>query len=118
MARARRSATTAVDRLIDHLLAERDEPELRTELGAWVATSAGFRAFADAHRDKIRKKLRSAGDADALRDVRAELGVAALLLADRRIQLAFEAHGAGHRGPDFTVTFRSSRAFDLEVTRH
>jgi hypothetical protein len=118
MARARGSATTAVDRLVDHLLAERDDRALRDELGGWLAMSARFRSFADAHRDKIRKKLRTAGDAESTRDVRAELRVASLLLADRRIELAFEAHGAGHRGPDFTVTFRAARAFDLEVTRH
>jgi hypothetical protein len=31
--------------------------------------------------------------------------------------LAFEAYGAGRRGPDFTVTFRAVHRFNLEVTR-
>jgi hypothetical protein len=118
MARARGSATTALDRLVDHLFATAHDPALRDELTGWLAKSPRFRDFADAHRDKIRKKLRTAGDAESLRDVRAELRVASLLLDDRRIELAFEAHGVGHRGPDFSVTFRSTRAFDLEVTRH
>ena len=54
---------------------------------------------------------------ESRRDVRAELRVAHLLLADRRIELAFEAYGSRTRGPDFTVTFRSERSFNLEVTR-
>jgi hypothetical protein len=87
------------------------------EMATWLAGSKRFRAFAEAHRDKIRKKLRGATDDDARRDVRAELAVAHLLLADRRIELAFEAYGSTKGGPDFTVTFRAQRAFNLEVTR-
>lgn len=87
------------------------------ELLEWLATSARFRAFAEAHRDKIRKKLRTAADADALRDVRAELHVAQVLLSDPRVELAFEAYGSGRGGPDFTVTYRGSATFNLEVTR-
>lgn len=107
---------TTVDRLVDHLLAGR-ESSIAGELSGLLAASARFRGFADAHRDKIRKKLRTAGDPESLRDVRAELRVAHLLLADRRIELAFESHGSGRGGPDFTVTYRGTRAFDLEVTR-
>ena len=87
------------------------------ELVAWLAGSPRFRAFAEAHRDKIRKKLRTATDADALRDVRAELQMARLLLADRRFELEFEAYGSGKGGPDFTVTYRVTQSFNLEVTR-
>jgi hypothetical protein len=61
------------------------------ELVEWLASSARFRAFAKAHRDKIRKKIRGAADLDSVRDVRAELRTARLLLGDRRIELAFEA---------------------------
>jgi hypothetical protein len=87
------------------------------ELAEWLAGSPRFRAFAEAHRDKIRKKIRGAADAEARRDVRAELATARLLLADRRIELAFEAYGSGKTGPDFTITFRGARSFNLEVTR-
>ena len=83
----------------------------------WLTGSARFRAFAETYRDKIRKKFRGATDAESLRDVRAELQTARLLLADRRIELAFEAYGSGKGGPDFTVTFRGARSFNLEVTR-
>ena len=108
---------TAVDRLARHLLGAVDDDVLGNELGAWLAASARFRAFADTHRDKIRKKLRGATDTDARRDVRAELRAAYELLADRRIELAFEAYGSGKPGPDFTVTFRGERTFNIEVTR-
>ena len=108
---------TAVDRLAQHLQGAIDDDVLAGELGAWLAASPRFRAFADAHRDKIRKKLRGATDAAARRDVRAELRGAYELLADRRIELAFEAYGSGKPGPDFTVTFRGERIFNIEVTR-
>jgi hypothetical protein len=90
---------------------------LTEELATWLASSPRFRAFADAHRDKIRKKLRSATDADAQLDVRAELRVAQRLLADRRIELSFEPAGSTRGGPDFAVRYRTHPAFNLEVTR-
>ena len=85
--------------------AERSPPRS----AGWLSGSKRFRAFAEAHRDKIRKKLRGAADAEARRDVRAELRVAHLLLADRHIELAFEAYGSTNRGPDFTVAYRGER---------
>ncbi len=87
------------------------------DLPDWLAATPRFRSFAESNRDKIRKKLRYAADDEARLDVRAELRVAALLLADRRFELVFEAYGAGNRGPDFTATFRGGRAFNVEVTR-
>ena len=83
----------------------------------WLAGSSRFRTFAEAHRDKIRKKIRGAAEPDSVRDVRAELRTARLLLGDRRIELAFEAYGVGKIGPDFTITLRGTRSFNLEVTR-
>ena len=83
----------------------------------WLARSPRFRSFAEAHRDKIRNKLRTPADQEALRDVRAELRAAHLLLTDRRFELAFEANGSGRAGPDFSVTYRGGRPFNLEVTR-
>jgi hypothetical protein len=108
---------TAIDRLVQHLLDGAIENRLAGELAGWLAGSARFRTFAEGHRDKIRKKLHGAADPDARRDVRAELLAARLLLADRRIELAFETYGSGKLGPDFTVTFRGERSFNLEVTR-
>lgn len=111
------SPATAVERLARYLHEEADTDGLADELAGWLAASAPFRRFAEAHRDKIRKKLRRAGDVEARRDVRTELRTARLLLADRRIQLAFEAYGSTMGGPDFTVSFRGQPSFNLEVTR-
>lgn len=110
------ATSTALHRLISHLTDPAGDDPLTDELARWLAGSARFRTFAEQHRDKIRKKLRGAMDAEARRDVRAELRAAHLLLGDRRIELAYEAHGATG-GPDFTVTYRGGRAFNLEVTR-
>ncbi len=106
-----------VERLVDELFDGDVELPMAEELAGWLAASPRFHAFADAHRTKIRKKLRGAADPQARRDVRAELHAAHLLLADRRIGLAFEAYGSGKPGPDFSVTFRDALRFDLEVTR-
>ena len=106
-----------VDRLTTSLLQGISDLDLADELAGWLSSSARFRAFAQANRDKIHKKLRTAGDAEARRDVRTELLVASRLLADRRLDLAFEPRGASVGGPDFAVTHRGHHAFDLEVTR-
>jgi hypothetical protein len=113
-----RSAT--VDRVVAYLLdgvVPISGEDLDRDLGGWLAASGRFLAFVEAHRDKIRRKLRGAADPGSRGDVRAELETAFLLLADRRIDLAFEAYGSGRRGPDFTVTFRAAYRFNVEVTR-
>ncbi len=116
MARAT-APDTAAERLALELSGGSAADTTTEEIATWLADSRRFRAFAEAHRDKIRKKLRGATDDDARRDVRAELAVAHRLLADRRVDLAFEAYGSGKPGPDFTVTYRERRSFNLEVTR-
>lgn len=91
--------------------------DIGAQLTSWLSASTRFFAFAEANRDKIRKKLRTAVEPGARGDVVAELATAFHLLADRRIDLTFEAYGSGLRGPDFTVTFRTSHRFNIEVTR-
>ncbi len=107
----------AVSRLAHVPLDPERDPALSSEYGQWLASSPRFVAFTEAHEAKIRKKFRGAANSETLRDVRAELLAARLLLADRRIEIAFEAHGAGRGGPDFTLTFRATTMLDLEVTR-
>ncbi len=111
------STPTRIDRLTQYVLDGQPDAAIGDELRGWAAASPRFRAFVEAHRDKIRKKLRGASDTDARRDVRAELRVAQLLLADRRMELEFEAYGVGNVGPDFTVTHRGEHRFNVEVTR-
>jgi hypothetical protein len=115
-----RGGGTAVDRLVAALFDVGDlapATALAPEVRGWLEASSRFRVFAETNRDKIRKKLRSAADADASRDVRAELLASYLLVADRRFEVAFEAYGAGRRGPDLTTAFRTNQRFNLEVTR-
>ena len=108
---------TRIDRLTQYVLDGQPHPPVGDELRGWMEGSPRFRAFVEAHRDKVRKKLRGALDTEARQDVRAELRFAHLLLADRRMELEFEAYGVGNVGPDFTVTYRGERPFNVEVTR-
>jgi hypothetical protein len=107
----------SIVRLAWELTGRDDGDAFVDELTSWLASSPRFGAFAAANRPKIRKKIRTASDDEALRDVRAELLAAHRLLVDKRFTIAYEAYGSGRRGPDLTVAFRTSTAFNLEVTR-
>ena len=99
--RQERPRSATVDRLVAYLLdgaVPGASDEVAADLATWLSGSARFLSFVDAHRDKIRKKLRGASESQARGDVRAELETAFRLLADRRVELAFEAYGAGQRG--------------------
>jgi hypothetical protein len=98
-------------------VAQRCRPSFQSELGHWLEDSARFSVFLTTHKDKVRKKLTTSDNEDVRQDVRAELLVAYRLLADRRMELAFEAYGAHQIGPDFTVTYRANQRFNIEVTR-
>jgi hypothetical protein len=113
----RRTPAVPRDRLIDHLVGGNPGHPMSAELSRMLAGSPRFVAFADAHRDKIRKKLRKAGDAEALNDVVVELRVAHLLLGDPRIDLAFEEGGVRSGGPDVTVQYPGGQPIACEVTR-
>lgn len=108
---------THVERLLDYLAGTAADDRLARDLREWVTGSRRYRAFAEEHRDKIRKKLRSATDDEPRADLRAELAVAHALLSDRRIDLAYEAFGSTAGGPDFSLAFRTHAAFTVEVTR-
>lgn len=110
-------ARTHLDRLVEYLTDAEAGTALAADLRRWMEGSRPFRAFAEEHRDKIRKKIRIARDDEARRDLRAELAVAHAVLADRRVELAYERAGATVGGPDFTISFRGHVAFNLEVTR-
>jgi hypothetical protein len=87
-------------------------------LDASLDASARFTAFVETYRDKIRKKIRLAREPESLLDLRSELGVAAALLRDRRLAVAYEPYAsAKRRGPDFAVTYRVNTTFNLEVAR-
>ena len=112
------TATTHTERLLEHLFgAGQLEAPLAREMRRWVEESARFRAFCEANRDKVRKKVRTAGEAEALLDVRAELLAARLFCEERRFAVEFEAYGSGKKGPDLTLVFRANQRINVEVTR-
>jgi hypothetical protein len=91
---------------------------LSAQVAEWAQASRRFRAWAEAHKDKIRKKARTADGEAGLRDLALELSLAYALLADARCELDYEAYAATKgRSPDFTVTFRVNTRFNLEATR-
>lgn len=95
-----------------------DAQELRADCADWCAASPRFAVFLETHRDKIRKKLRLAADAEGMRDVQEELRTAACLLSERAFTLDYEPYAANKvRGPDFGVLFKSHVAFNVEVKR-
>jgi hypothetical protein len=94
-----------------------DQVWLAAEVGPWLATSPRFRAFAEAYRDKIRKKVRGLRDDESRRDLAFELAIARRLLTERRFAVEYESYGADVRAPDFRVTFRSRVRFNVEVRR-
>ena len=95
----------------------RDRSSLVIEVGPWLVASSRFRAFAEAYRDKIRKKARGLRDEEGRRDLAFELAFAARLLEERRFAMEYEPYGVDKRAPDFRVTFRSRLRFNVEVRR-
>jgi hypothetical protein len=94
------------------------KPALYPEFEGWVRDSRRFKAFVTSYRGKIRAKLRNVRDEHGMKDLRAELETAALLLREERFTLEYEKYAASkQRGPDFTVTFKTHTPFNVEVRR-
>lgn len=91
---------------------------LYAEFEGWVRESRRFKAFAINNNGKIRAKLRNVRDENGVKDVRAELETAAILLRESQFSLEYEKYAAAkQRGPDFTVTFKTHTPFNVEVRR-
>jgi hypothetical protein len=91
---------------------------LSAPLTNWMTASPRFAAFVEAHRDKIRKKIRVEPEIEGLRDLLVELETAYLLLQERRFEVGYETYARQKsRGPDFAVTYRTNLVFNVEVTR-
>jgi len=107
----------ALDDLLDYIF-DHTKTELYAEFETWMRGSRRFKAFAQEHRDKIRSKLRNVRDDAGMKDLRAELETAVLLLREERFTLEYEMYAASkQRGPDFTVTFKTHTPFNVEVRR-
>ncbi|MDX1992418.1 MAG: hypothetical protein SF029_08515 [bacterium] len=106
-----------VDELLTYLF-EGNKTAFTPEFENWVRGSRRFREFAIRYRSKIRSKLKSARDEAGLKDIRAELETAWLLLHEERFTLEYERYTAlRQRGPDFTVTFKTHTPLNIEVRR-
>ncbi|HET8568563.1 MAG TPA: hypothetical protein VFM93_06220 [Candidatus Limnocylindria bacterium] len=106
---------TGLDELVAYLVPE--GTALAGVLRPWLAASPRFRAFAEAHRDKIRKKARALADDDGRSDLAFELDAARRILGDRRFSVEYEPYGIARRAPDFRVTFREGVRFNVEARR-
>ncbi len=94
--------------LLDFLF-DGNRPPLAAEIESWLKDLRRFKAFVMTYQVKIRAKLRNAHDDSGLMDLRAELETAYFLLGDERFALEYEHYTAlKQRGPDYTVTFRTS----------
>lgn len=94
----------------------------RHPLAAWYAgllgTAPPLRRFTAASAPTIRTKARRATTPDALRDLRCELAVAALLCADERDTLVYEPmRQQGRAGPDFLLRHHTGVDVYVEVSR-
>jgi hypothetical protein len=108
---------SALDDLLNAIFGE-TKPFFSAEFEAWVRQSRRFKAFATSYQSKIRAKLKSVRDEEAMKDLRAELEAAARLLREERFTLAYEQYAAAkQRGPDFTVTFKTHTPFNIEIRR-
>lgn len=105
------------DDLLPYIFGDTKLP-LAVQFARWLQASPRFHTFADAYRDKLRKKVRGVTDAEGYRDLQAELATAYFLLLEPRFTVEYEKYGLGkQRGPDFSVTFKTHILFNVEVTR-
>ncbi len=108
---------TTLDDLLDSIF-DGKKPALYPEFEDWIRSSRRFKAFVTSYRSKIRTKLKNARDEGGMKDLRAELDTAALLLREERFTLEYEKYAASkQRGPDYTVTFKTHTPFNVEVRR-
>lgn len=103
--------------LLDYIF-DSKKPAFYPEFESWVKGSRRFKAFAATYRAKIRAKLKGVRDEGGLKDLRAELETAVLLLNEAQFALEYEKNAASkQRNPDFTVTFKTHTPFNVEVRR-
>src|SRR5690242_10546282 len=106
-----------VAELLDYVF-DGKKTALYIEFEAWIKASRRFKAFVISNRGKIRTKLKNVRDEAGLKDLRAELETAMILLREDRFTLEYEKYAAlKQRGPDFTVIFKTHTPFNVEVRR-
>lgn len=107
----------ALQQLLAYLFDERPH-DLATPVEYWLTSSKSFASFAQTYQQKIRKKVRTAQDAEEIHNLYCELRTAYLLLQERKFAVEYEPYTKQFgRSPDFGVTYRTNTPFHVEVTR-
>jgi hypothetical protein len=100
-----------------HLTGDRNHP-IAKALEYWIENSERFAAFVNRYGGKIRKRCVNAKSFEDLEDMRFELEIPYLFLLDQRFEVEYEKYSKRmRRSPDFTVTFETHIAFNVEVKR-
>jgi hypothetical protein len=108
---------TALSELLDYIF-DSKKTAFYSEFESWVKNSRRFKAFAIDYRSKIRTKLKNVRDEAGMKDLRAELQSAVLLLQEASFALEYERYAAlKQRGPDYTVIFKTHTPFNIEIRR-
>jgi hypothetical protein len=108
---------SALDELLNSIF-DGKKSAFAAEFESWLRSSRRFKAFATSYHSKIRTKLKNVRDEGGMKDLRAELQTAVLLLREERFSLEYEKFAASkRRSPDFTVTFKTHTPFNVEVRR-
>lgn len=105
------------NKLADFIL-DQQELDEKFHLRKWIESSPRFQAFVDQNWDRVRTKFKNAKTYEARRDVLFELNVPYVFLLNSEFDVEYEKFGTEKkRAPDFTITFRNSIVFNIEVTR-
>ena len=103
--------------LIDDILGVKQH-HISNYLIDWLSTCPKFRTFLNTYRHKIRSKIKHASTVEDLEDIRFELEVAYLFLLNNDIELEYEKYSAcNSRSPDFSIVFKQTLNFNVEVKR-
>ena len=103
--------------LIDDILGGRQH-YISGDLMHWLTKCPKFGNFLHANHLKIKNKIKCASTDEDLKDTRFELEVAYLFLLDNSFELKYEKREAGNsRTPDFSIMFKQSINFNVEVKR-
>lgn len=109
--------SVARDALLDWVF-EREAAALHAPIMPWLAASPRFEAFLRTYQDKVRRKARLCRDDNARHDLLAELGVAWMLVQERRFAVEYErAQPERKGGPDFTAMFKTHTTLHVEAKR-
>jgi hypothetical protein len=91
---------------------EREAATFAAHITPWLDAAPRFATFLRTYQDKIRRKARLCGDADARLDLLAELAVAWTLVQDGRFAVEYE-----RAQPDFTATWKTHTTLHAEAKR-